>query len=740
MSQVKTIVTPMNKWWLGVGLAAACALPGCSDDGTAADEATSGSTGDTAEPAGEVAENVYVVGAADDVVVMPGRLVVPRATHPELAARVVGDILVADRGSPAGSNPDGFIRRITRISGGELFEIETEQAYLTEVFREVSFHGALGWSEPGLAVPGPGSAELTPRALDLFTHEFAFSGAQFGPYELKPAEPFSVKVAGKTVNFTPSLALAVRAGKGSFELESQVGLDLDVSLFTGLKQFGWWIGGKVAAEFVTETEMSVELGVSLAGASASETAAVAGVLADWLSSELSLDITREDVAKKHVVGGTVTIHGIPIPYTLSVGLNLDCKLGNIKGSAVARAGTVASGDFKLGSEWNSGQGWKFVRDWSWEPTSERSLTGVLTLHSGCELKPKIELIVAGVAGPNAFMSLASTAEFKAEQTCEPPAPTPKTKVTLGLTSEVGLGVGARLGVVVPPLDIDITLAEAEFAASVAKDVLGPWDLTETFPGLLDGFGACMVEILDCDPFAQDCPAGFKCAAWASGGGSSWDATRCVEVAAKPVGVGAACAVEGSGVSGVDDCALGAMCYFVDEENMGTCVGLCTGSADAAKCPADKVCAIANDGVLNLCLDRCDPLGPGCPADQVCVFNEGAFVCVGDASGSEGQQGQPCNSVNACDPGLFCNSSVAGCEDFGGCCSAFCNTQGPFTCLEDLVCTPWWPEDEPVLPGYEHLGGCSFDEQGLCFVTEENGVCEVLMPGYCPPTTDAADCG
>ena len=79
----------------------------------------------------------------------------------------------------------------------------------------------------------------------------------------------------------------------------------------------------------------------------------------------------------------------------------------------------------------------------------------------------------------------------------------------------------------------------------------------------------------CSTFAQDCPPGFKCMPWASDGGNSWNATRCVPIAPDPNAPGEPCTVEGSGVSGLDDCDGISMCWEVDPDAVeGHCVSIC----------------------------------------------------------------------------------------------------------------------------------------------------------------------
>jgi hypothetical protein len=235
------------------------------------------------------------------------------------------------------------------------------------------------------------------------------------------------------------------------------------------------------------------------------------------------------------------------------------------------------------------------------------------------------------------------------------------------------------------------------------------------PGFImmpDGAGAS-----ECDVWSQDCPAGEKCMPWANDGGNAWNATKCSPLDPQPKQPGDPCAVEGSGVSGVDDCDKGVICYDVDfMTGMGTCVGLCHGSETDPMCddPA-TVCGIYNDGVLPLCLTKCDPLAQDCPNDaNVCVQlpDASAFVCWLDASGMEGQHGDPCEYVNVCDAGLFCANAdaVPDCMGSIGCCSTFCDVSDPNASANcpgaagGEMCVSYF-DMGMAPPGYENVGGC-----------------------------------
>lgn len=157
-----------------------------------------------------------------------------------------------------------------------------------------------------------------------------------------------------------------------------------------------------------------------------------------------------------------------------------------------------------------------------------------------------------------------------------------------------------------------------------------------------------------------------------------------------------------------------MCWSLDDNNQGVCVAHCTGSEDEPTCadPATQ-CVIANDGVLNLCLPRCDPLVQDCPqADDLCVLQVDDFVCVVDASGPGGQIFTPCEYANACDPGLACRETAAAVEcdpEAGGCCVPYCDLDAPdpdAPCVGvGQVCVPLF--DVGMAPaGDEDVGVCS----------------------------------
>lgn len=217
---------------------------------------------------------------------------------------------------------------------------------------------------------------------------------------------------------------------------------------------------------------------------------------------------------------------------------------------------------------------------------------------------------------------------------------------------------------------------------------------------------------ECDVWAQDCPEGEKCMPWASGGGA-WDATRCSPVADNPNAPGDDCTVEGSDVSGIDDCDATSMCFAIDPEtNIGTCVAFCEGSPQAPICAdPDRACSVSNDGVLILCAETCDPLLQDCSAGSWphgCYSVQGEFLCWPDYSFDQGGYGEPCEYFNYCDIGLFCAipEAVPGCVS-SYCCSQYCALDEPNACPDMAMgqeCLSWFLDGQ-IPPGMENIGFC-----------------------------------
>ncbi len=208
----------------------------------------------------------------------------------------------------------------------------------------------------------------------------------------------------------------------------------------------------------------------------------------------------------------------------------------------------------------------------------------------------------------------------------------------------------------------------------------------------------------CDPWAQDCGAGFKCAPYASDGGDVWDANKCTTVGVSVIG--ASCKATGSPTSGYDSCAAGLICWDVDANTLlGVCYALCSGDPLDPVCPPGSGCSMTNQGAVNVCLADCDPLTNKCPEGQVCVPDGGdQFLC--QAAGGAVAVGAPCEYVNECEPGSMCvNSETSALCDAQSpfCCLPFCSLNDP-VCPTDLVCLSYFTEGMAPM-AHADLGMC-----------------------------------
>lgn len=211
----------------------------------------------------------------------------------------------------------------------------------------------------------------------------------------------------------------------------------------------------------------------------------------------------------------------------------------------------------------------------------------------------------------------------------------------------------------------------------------------------------------CDPFAQDCPDGEKCVAYASSGGT-WDANKCVAVMGDAV-AGDECTYFGA-VEGTDTCDEDTVCWNaleVDGQLIGTCFPFCTGSADNPTCEDDYICRIVNMGAINVCLPPCDPLLQECDEGLGCYWSggSGTFQCI-IVAGEGIPTGDPCGFNNDCAPGNFCAAAEATPNCAGtACCANFCDlTEDPAPCAEMTECVGFF-EENSAPPGFEDLGVC-----------------------------------
>lgn len=219
----------------------------------------------------------------------------------------------------------------------------------------------------------------------------------------------------------------------------------------------------------------------------------------------------------------------------------------------------------------------------------------------------------------------------------------------------------------------------------------------------------MVEF--CKSWTQDCPDGKKCAPFLESDGGGWSA-KCVPImgAQQP---GEPCVVLDHAASGLDNCIEGATCWFYDESLVGTCLMLCLGLGEFI-CTDISHCALAADGVVNLCIPDCNPLIQDCPDGDLCIPVGSHFECILDASRGGGQFNDSCEFDNACAKGLVCldtaAASIACDPQTPACCQPFCNFPDGACPNPDQKCRQWYdplqlPEDDPRLA----YGVCSIGQ-------------------------------
>jgi hypothetical protein len=300
---------------------------------------------------------------------------------------------------------------------------------------------------------------------------------------------------------------------------------------------------------------------------------------------------------------------------------------------------------------------------------------------------------------------ATTAVDPDSSSGEPPATTTATDTGPDTMSSTGEATGASTGTT-SDTDGD-TDGTTTGGVGLCEVMLPPPPMCAA-PGV--GFPG--TPNLECDPVTQTgCPAGEKCMPWANDGGGSWNATRCSPIDPVPNAIGDACTVQGSAVSGIDDCEEGAMCWNVDgATNLGTCIELCGCAYATPICQtANTTCSISNQDSLPICTPVCNPLDPmACDAGQGCYPVGGFFQCAPDASGMAGAPGDACGFINGCDPGVACvgAGSIPGCPGAVGCCAATCDVDDPApACDAGTACTEWFAPGSAPDMCLETIGVC-----------------------------------
>lgn len=274
-----------------------------------------------------------------------------------------------------------------------------------------------------------------------------------------------------------------------------------------------------------------------------------------------------------------------------------------------------------------------------------------------------------------------------------PAPTQMTADTTGTTAIAGTTHAAS----------DTGTASATTTAAVS-----PADLGSDNDFIVRPDGGMSSE---CDPYAQTCPPGQKCA-W-TGSSLSPDYSRCVPLAPEPLPDGAACEYNVETLDGIDACGKWAVCiesaYSGDDyDGVGTCMAMCRGSGEHPYCEGGGVCFGGRTSWW--CAPLCDPLVQDCPEGHRCDLVGAAPICEFDSSDApELPLGAACSEpwLGECEQGSTCfPDATPDCEKY--CCTPFCDRDDPdASCpLPGQKCLP--PLDDYLRPGAESVGICRME--------------------------------
>ncbi len=208
----------------------------------------------------------------------------------------------------------------------------------------------------------------------------------------------------------------------------------------------------------------------------------------------------------------------------------------------------------------------------------------------------------------------------------------------------------------------------------------------------------------CDPFLQDCPKGEKCTSYVTEpGGRTVDATHCAPIIGDDLW-GEPC----ERFEDNDTCAAGFFCMtdVSGHTGIGSCLEYCS---PGTPCEFGGECFAFNDGALPVCEITCDPILQDCPMGQGCYAAFDNFVCaLPGAPDGQGADGDPCFTIQSCNPGLICRGGTAGCAMDGACCTPVCELSGPPEQCEDPSESCIQALDDPP-PGLMDVGYCGVPE-------------------------------
>lgn len=283
----------------------------------------------------KVASNVTLIdsNASNDVTVLPGKLVFPKATHADILGKKPGDVLVGDEGtSPASPNPFGFLRKVVSVvdDGKGSIVVTTTQGTLLDVVDQGELSGTI--TVPSLQKPA--------GTKGLHT--------QGGPMKL-------LDFSGTTL-FHDARSVDVSTGKS-------IGYDATVTLTKGTLDFtpSFDVGAKITPKLTLDIKKWISEAHVIAKGTLAATAEINGSLK--LTSTATGDDVAALIAKKIFDKSSTTLADYPIklpglhlgPISVPAHANFHAEIGcdlRWSGETTVDFGANASVSLSAGAKWD----------------------------------------------------------------------------------------------------------------------------------------------------------------------------------------------------------------------------------------------------------------------------------------------------------------------------------------------------------------------------------------------------
>ncbi len=302
--------------------------------------AACGSSKDESKPQAAEGEIVLAPGVtvldetrAVDVTVLEGKLVFPKATHPEMASKKAGDVLVGDAGDPA-KNPWGFLRKVVSVAEeGDQIVVTTEQATLEDVVQEGELAGTLTVPSILPTDPAAHTKTLAPKGSGDPISLLDFSGKTLF------SNTGSVEVnAGKTLGYEASVVLS----KGTLDFTPT--WDVGAKIKPGLSLKGLIKEAHVVATGTLDATAEFDASFKLIGDATGDD--VAALIAKKVFKSASTTLADHEIKLPSLKLGF-----IKVPAHASFKATLKCDL-NWSGETRVVVGGKASATVKAGARYD----------------------------------------------------------------------------------------------------------------------------------------------------------------------------------------------------------------------------------------------------------------------------------------------------------------------------------------------------------------------------------------------------